>query len=152
MIYLQLTTSPATVQFARALGGNGLHIGILGALPTEKIARCVDQNRLTRCNIAHDLKIQSIERHAFGRDHELDATTVFPAFMFADNQRTNTVWIPKRDEPLISNQRDNAVTSVDPLENLADRFANRIELQFVGPAFGISPWIGCISRIVFSPV
>ena len=37
MIYLQLTTSPATVQFARALGGNGLHIGILGALPTAML-------------------------------------------------------------------------------------------------------------------
>lgn len=37
MIYLQLTTSPATVQFARALGANGLHIGILGALPTAML-------------------------------------------------------------------------------------------------------------------
>lgn len=37
MIYLQLTTSPATVQFARALGGNSLHIGILGALPTAML-------------------------------------------------------------------------------------------------------------------
>lgn len=37
MIYLQLTTSPATVQFARSLGGNGLHIGILGALPTAML-------------------------------------------------------------------------------------------------------------------
>ncbi len=33
MAYTQLTTSPATVQFARSLGANGLHIGILGALP-----------------------------------------------------------------------------------------------------------------------
>ncbi|RLT02282.1 MAG: MFS transporter [Planctomycetota bacterium] len=37
MIYLQLTTSPATVQFARALGANGLHIGILGSLPTAML-------------------------------------------------------------------------------------------------------------------
>jgi MFS family permease len=37
MIYLQLTTSPATVQFARSLGANGLHIGILGALPTAML-------------------------------------------------------------------------------------------------------------------
>ena len=37
MVYLQLTTSPATVQFARALGANGLHIGILGALPTAML-------------------------------------------------------------------------------------------------------------------
>jgi MFS family permease len=37
MIHLQLTTSPATVQFARALGANGLHIGILGALPTAML-------------------------------------------------------------------------------------------------------------------
>ncbi len=37
MIYLQLTQSPATVQFARALGANGLHIGILGALPTAML-------------------------------------------------------------------------------------------------------------------
>lgn len=36
-IYLQLTTSPATVQFARSLGANGLHIGILGALPTTML-------------------------------------------------------------------------------------------------------------------
>ncbi|HTN76335.1 MAG TPA: MFS transporter [Pirellulaceae bacterium] len=34
MAYLQLTTSPATIEFARAHGGSGLHIGILGALPT----------------------------------------------------------------------------------------------------------------------
>jgi hypothetical protein len=33
MAYTQLTTSPATVQFARSLGATGLHIGILGALP-----------------------------------------------------------------------------------------------------------------------
>jgi MFS family permease len=33
MAYTQLTTSPATVQFARSMGATGLHIGILGALP-----------------------------------------------------------------------------------------------------------------------
>ncbi len=33
MAYTQLTTSPATVQYARSLGGTGLHIGILGAIP-----------------------------------------------------------------------------------------------------------------------
>jgi hypothetical protein len=32
--YTQLTTSPATVEFARSVGANELHIGILGALPT----------------------------------------------------------------------------------------------------------------------
>ena len=37
MVYLQLTTSPATVQFARSLGANGFHIGILGALPTAML-------------------------------------------------------------------------------------------------------------------
>jgi hypothetical protein len=31
--YAHLTTSPATVQFARELGADGWHIGILGALP-----------------------------------------------------------------------------------------------------------------------
>jgi len=34
MAYTQLTMSPASIQFARHLGGTGLHIGILGALPT----------------------------------------------------------------------------------------------------------------------
>ncbi|MFN0195577.1 MAG: MFS transporter [Planctomycetaceae bacterium] len=34
MVYTQLTTSPAIIQFCRSLGGNGTHIGILGALPT----------------------------------------------------------------------------------------------------------------------
>jgi MFS family permease len=34
MAYLQLTTSPATIEFARAHGGTGLHVGILGAIPT----------------------------------------------------------------------------------------------------------------------
>jgi MFS family permease len=33
MAYTQLTTSPATVQFARSMGATGLGIGILGALP-----------------------------------------------------------------------------------------------------------------------
>lgn len=33
MAYTQLTTSPATVQFARTMGATGLHIGILGAIP-----------------------------------------------------------------------------------------------------------------------
>ncbi len=37
MIYLQFTTSPATVQYARSLGANGFHIGILGALPTAML-------------------------------------------------------------------------------------------------------------------
>ena len=37
MAYTQLTTSPATVQFARELGGTGFHIGILGALPVGLI-------------------------------------------------------------------------------------------------------------------
>ena len=37
MVYLQLTTSPATVQFARSLGANGFHIGVLGALPTAML-------------------------------------------------------------------------------------------------------------------
>ncbi len=34
MIYTQLTMSPATIEFARSFGATGLHIGILGALPT----------------------------------------------------------------------------------------------------------------------
>lgn len=34
MAYTQLTTSVASIEFARSLGGTGLHIGILGALPT----------------------------------------------------------------------------------------------------------------------
>lgn len=34
MAYTQLTMSPATIEFARDLGAGGLHIGILGALPT----------------------------------------------------------------------------------------------------------------------
>ncbi len=34
MAYTQLTTSVASIEFCRALGGNGLHIGILGAVPT----------------------------------------------------------------------------------------------------------------------
>ncbi len=34
MAYTQLTTSVASIEFARQLGGTGLHIGILGALPT----------------------------------------------------------------------------------------------------------------------
>ena len=34
MVYTQLTTSPAIIQYARSLGANSLHIGILGALPT----------------------------------------------------------------------------------------------------------------------
>ena len=32
--YTQLTTSPATIWYARSIGANELHIGILGALPT----------------------------------------------------------------------------------------------------------------------
>lgn len=32
--YTQLTTSPATIRYARSIGANELHIGILGALPT----------------------------------------------------------------------------------------------------------------------
>lgn len=34
MVYTQLTMSPATIEFARNFGATGLHIGILGALPT----------------------------------------------------------------------------------------------------------------------
>lgn len=34
MVYTQLTLSPAAIEFARQLGGNGLHIGFLGAVPT----------------------------------------------------------------------------------------------------------------------
>lgn len=34
MAYTQLTMSPATIEFARSLGAGGLHIGLLGALPT----------------------------------------------------------------------------------------------------------------------
>lgn len=37
MAYTQLTMSPATIEFARSLGANGLHIGILGALPTAML-------------------------------------------------------------------------------------------------------------------
>lgn len=32
--YTQLTTSPATIEFCRSIGGDEFHIGILGALPT----------------------------------------------------------------------------------------------------------------------
>lgn len=32
--YTQLTTSPATISYARSIGANELHIGILGAFPT----------------------------------------------------------------------------------------------------------------------
>lgn len=34
MAYSQLTLSPAGIEFARSLGGSGLHVGILGAIPT----------------------------------------------------------------------------------------------------------------------
>ncbi len=34
MAYTQVTTSAVVIQFARSLGATGLHIGILGALPT----------------------------------------------------------------------------------------------------------------------
>ena len=34
MAYTQLTTSAVVIQFARSLGATGLHIGILGAIPT----------------------------------------------------------------------------------------------------------------------
>lgn len=34
MAYTQLTLCPAGIEFARHLGGTGLHIGILGAIPT----------------------------------------------------------------------------------------------------------------------
>lgn len=34
MAYTQLTLCPAGIEFARHLGGSGLHIGILGAIPT----------------------------------------------------------------------------------------------------------------------
>ncbi len=34
MAYTQLTTSAASIEFVRELGGTGLHIGIFGALPT----------------------------------------------------------------------------------------------------------------------
>jgi MFS family permease len=34
MAYTQLTTSAASIEFLRNLGGSGLHIGIFGALPT----------------------------------------------------------------------------------------------------------------------
>ena len=37
MIYTQLTMSPATIQFARSFGATGLHIGILGAIPTLRL-------------------------------------------------------------------------------------------------------------------
>ena len=37
MAYTQLTMSPATIEFARAHGADGLHIGILGAIPTVTI-------------------------------------------------------------------------------------------------------------------
>src|SRR5262245_5636662 len=33
MAHTQLTTSPATIEFARQMGAGGLHVGILGALP-----------------------------------------------------------------------------------------------------------------------
>ncbi len=33
-VYTQLSTSPATIEFARAHGGTAAHVGILGALPT----------------------------------------------------------------------------------------------------------------------
>jgi len=34
MAYSQLTLSPAGIEFARHFGGSGLHVGILGAIPT----------------------------------------------------------------------------------------------------------------------
>ncbi len=34
MVYTQLTMSPATIEYARSFGATGLHIGILGAIPT----------------------------------------------------------------------------------------------------------------------
>jgi MFS family permease len=37
MAYTQLTMSPATIEFARAHGADGLHIGILGAIPTAAL-------------------------------------------------------------------------------------------------------------------
>ena len=52
MAFTQLTTSPATVQFARSMGATGLEIGILGALPLGlvcmQILAAVGVQRLSR--------------------------------------------------------------------------------------------------------
>jgi MFS family permease len=37
MVYTQLTMSPATIEYARSLGGGASHIGLLGALPTAML-------------------------------------------------------------------------------------------------------------------
>lgn len=51
MAFTQLTTSPATVQFARSMGATGLHIGILAALPMALIGvqllAAIAVNRMT---------------------------------------------------------------------------------------------------------
>ncbi len=51
MAYTQLTTSAASIEFVRELGGSGLHIGIFGALPTGMLflqfLSAVVANRLT---------------------------------------------------------------------------------------------------------
>ncbi|MCA9075243.1 MAG: MFS transporter [Planctomycetaceae bacterium] len=51
MAYTQLTTSAASIEFLRELGGNGLHIGIFGALPTGMLfmqfLAAIVANRLT---------------------------------------------------------------------------------------------------------
>ena len=52
MGYTQLTTSPATVQFARSMGGSGLHIGILGAIPLA----------LVFCQLFAALAVNRVER------------------------------------------------------------------------------------------
>ena len=54
MAYTQLTTSAVVIQFARSLGATGLHIGILGAIPTGMLfmqfvaAYCANRVRYRR--------------------------------------------------------------------------------------------------------
>ena len=107
------------------------------ALEFMQFALHVDEDSLTRLNVAHQFKILRIQRNALRRHHIFGAVG---ALAPAINQRADTVRIPKTEQPITGNHCDSCVAATATPMNRGNCLENILggdpqpaqSLQFMG--------------------
>ena len=85
---------------------HGLSAALLGALLAVELAVEIDEHRLARRDVAHELEAQRIQRHAFRRHQIFHALLGLVA---ADHQRTDAVRIAERQQAVAGNHRHHCI-------------------------------------------
>ena len=102
--------------------------GILRALATVEIAVQVDENRLARRHVAHQLEAERVERDAFRRDLVIvTAIGLGPA----EHQRPDTVGVAEREQSVAGNHRHHRIGPAAAPVHAGNRAEDRRRIELV---------------------